>query len=233
MAFYQNIQRYNERAQSKYPFDCASTLLLDTYIFPTAWIESLNIQVTNCIFPLHVSDIVLQNKVISLHITDAQEQLTNTILLTEKGGTVIDSYSCASGQIRANAQLYPWLRGLIGDVVYGTMLLPDNALIICSQAITCSSFVGYTGLRIDGDYKGRSAILNFQRNIDVTIQEQNIRLDLYGNYDFSYQSAVKLWKVNDVDLKSKSLIIKHKALSDLRVVTDTNGIVITGVTDAT
>lgn len=231
MAFYQNIEIQNWRQQSKYPFDMSSTLKLDQHIFPVNWIQSLNLQVYKAVFPLHISRIVSADNTVQLQVVDRQSELQCVIQLKEDENKILDAYSCIAGQMRTSPQLFPWLKQLVGGTVYGTMQLLDTALIIDSQAITCTAFKGYTGISVNNTYVGQSAILNFQRNVTLSKQASGIRMDAFGNYPATYQKQIKLQKVNGVQLKGKQLLIKHRSLADLRVVTDSENITLTGVTD--
>lgn len=231
MAFYQNIEIQNWRQQSKYPFDMSSTLMLDQHIFPVNWIRSLNLQIYKAIFPLHISKLVLVNNCVQLHVVDRQSQLQCIIYLEERTSKILDAYSCIAGQIKVAPQLFPWLRQLVSGTVYGTMQLLDTALIICSQAITCMAFEGYAGISVNNTYMGQDATLNFQRNVTLSKTSTGLRIDAFGDYQATYQKTIKLQRVNGIQLKGKQLLIKHRSLSDLRVVTSGDKLTLTGVTD--
>ena len=109
MAFYQNLEIHNQRQLSKYPFDNSSTLLLDTHVFPVNWIESMNLQIQDAVFPLYISKVAIQEKIIELTVVDGSGQLQCRILLTPDSNRIIDSYDCIAGQIKADSRLYNWL----------------------------------------------------------------------------------------------------------------------------
>lgn len=230
---YQNIEIKNKREQSKYPFTSTSTLQVGKYTFPVNWIKSLSLQISKAVFPLYVGSIYTESQFVVLRVVDKVSQLQCYIRLSKNSGYVKTDYNTNCGQIKADTYLYDWLYGLVKNSVYGYIDLDSNALIFDGSVITCVYFEGYTGLTINNQYAGSDVILNFQRNIETIVQNEQVRLNVYGDYDYAFQNAQKLQYVNGVDLKNKSLLIQHRALSDIRVTTDSNKISLVGVTDAT
>lgn len=235
MAYYQNLQISKQRVQSKYPFDDSSTLMLGGHTFPGSWIVSLNLIVTTGLFPLYVSRVSFADQTVIMDITDGNGNTNLFIRLYTEDACVVDGDGRSAGSILVQPQLFPWLQRLVRDTFYGTIILPSTALILSSEVITCAYFKGYSGVQCNNTVTGPKVILNFQRNVKVTRgdADKDISLNIYGDYAYSYQNTNKLQQINSLDLRNKSLIIKHKKLADLRVVTANKTITLTGVTDVT
>lgn len=230
---YQNIEIKNKREQSNYPFTGLSTLKVGKYTFPVNWVRSLSLQISSAVFPLYINTIYTDTQYVILSVIDKMSQVQCYIKLGPESAAVVTAYNTICGQISVDNQLYNWLYDLIKDSVYGRIDLNSNDLVFDGSVITCVCFKGYTGLSVNNRYAGSDVILNFQRNIETVIQGSQVRLNVYGDYDYSFQKQQKLQYINGIDLKNKSLLIQHRALSDLRVVTDSNKISLIGVTDVT
>ena len=230
---YQNIEIQNKREQSKYPFTGDSTLEIGKYIFPVNWIKSLSVQVSSAVFPLYINTLYVQGDFVVLKVLDKNAQIQCYLKIGATQSKIETENGIICGQLYIDTQLYSWLYNLIKSTVSGYIDLNSNALIFDGSVITCVHFKGYTGLSINNKYIGSDVLLNFERNIQVEIDGASVVLNVYGDYDYSFQKISKLQSVNNIDLKNKSLIIQHRALSNLRIATETNKISLIGVTDVT
>lgn len=233
MSYFQNVETSNLRDISNFPFTDTSSLEVGKYKFPAPWISSLRLQVQNAVFPLHIGNIHTDDVFIVLSVVDNTGTSVCDIKIAEQACFIVDSFNKIAGQIQVDGQLYSWLYKLIKNSVYGYMQLKSDALVIASQVIACVYFQGYTGLSVNNTYIGQDVILNFQRNIETIRAGSNLRLNVYGDYSYSYQNQRKLQVVNGKDLRGKDLLIQHSMLSDLRVSTQSGKISFIGVTDAT
>ena len=246
MAVYHNIQTSNRRSESKYPFDSSASLLMGKYTFPCHMIKSLGIQVKQGRFPLYFGSIsAKQNKVI-FQIKDITSATLGTLqLISQTSGKVLDANGCVCGGIAFQPALYKWCLELVSTTRYKYMSLLSSQLPLSSQVITCLYYTGYRGLNFSGRALGADVILNFQRNLIPTIQKSSkkLRIDTWGDYQLPSSqgqgqddSEVYLSRINapsTMDMTGGNVIIKHKTLSNVRVVTKQNKILITGVKDVT
>lgn len=241
MANYTNIQTSNRREQSKYPFDSSASLLLGKYTFPCHMIKSLGIQVKSGRFPIYLGSISVKDTRVIFQIKDIAATVLGTIqLLSQTKGRVIDVDGSACGGIQFEVPLYKWCLQLIGTTRYKHMSLLSSQLPLASQIITCLYYTGYKGLQFEGKYLGADIILNFQRNVIPDITADKLRLDLWGDYkltsDQPADPQLYLTRVNapsSIDMTGGNLVIKHRTLSDVRVITKADKLLITGVKDVT
>ena len=236
----QNIQTLNRRQQSKYPFDAAADLHLDKCTFPCSFIKSLKLQVSGVAFPLYIG--ALRQLPYINHTTaagiryivkDANDYTCCYIdIIDEKTATVIDTYGNLCGSMSFQPQLYKWSLQLVKNTVYGYLQLTPTNLPLSSFVISCCYFKGFKGVSIGGQYVGNRAILNFTQNIVPQFDQDKIRLDLFSDYYLQVdQEPQRFVSVNGIPMEGKSLIIKHRTLSNLRVITQNQTITMAGVTD--
>lgn len=255
MATYQNIEEANKRQFSKYPFDPSSTLKLDIYTFPVAWIKSLSVVVGKCVFPLYINKIYIEQKAVCLDIVDWQGTFISKIVIQAESAYIQNKAHCIGGAVYTDPALYSWLFDIIKTNFYNGLQLVSSSLILSDTVITCCYYDFFSGLSVNGVYAGNDVHINFQRNteyagnpeelpnygLDIAQQQgpafkgtgMPVRINVLGDYAYTYENKTKLKYVNGVDLANKTLIIKSRPLADLRVQTTQGKISLTGVTDAT
>ena len=228
------ISAQNKKFLSNYPFDASSTLKIDNHTFPATLIKSLKLQVHQAIFPLHIGSIeILQNKAV-ITIFDAQQ---SRIAYAECS---IDSTKCffknnyglSCGSMVYDPQLVDFLYGLPNTAYGGSIQLSSDTLILDIQTISCVAFNGIINVNINGVDMGNKVNINFHEPFKLTKVQNEIAFSVTGQIDYSYKDAIKLQKVNNVDLKGKSLLVRAQMLSDLRVNTAQGELNLTGVRDA-
>lgn len=72
MAVYDQVMDSNDRAQSKYPFDEASTMLIDQHTVPCSLIYSMKLQVQNAVFPVFIGSLSSANETLFITVKDSR-----------------------------------------------------------------------------------------------------------------------------------------------------------------
>lgn len=94
----------------------------------------MNLVVTEGEFPLYISKLATDAAAekITMSVTDNSGNLTCSIILSAEESLVLDKTGRLSGGIATDARLFPWLKRLLQGTVAGTLILPSQALILCS-----------------------------------------------------------------------------------------------------
>lgn len=227
---YSNQPTHVQKKQSSYPFDKKSSLLFQLSIFPTQLIKSCIINIRKAVFPIYISEFLLQDNKVYMRLADTQETLGYVLVQKDKTlCPILSSNDTVLGSMQVDNRLYQFLQSRLKNMFRFTHTCTSDNFIISSQCINCCWINGYQVLNID-DYRFKNdVVLDFRNNATYDISDNTV--NVFGDLQVNTVAASKVVYVNGQDMRNKGLVIQHKMLSDIRVVSK-NTITMTSVLDA-
>lgn len=241
---YTNTDISNAREHTKYPFTQQSTCILGNVLFNTSCIKSLSICVQSARFPLFIDKIKRSSGTVILQITSLDITFKAFVYVTPNSSIYLikNTYDQIVGTVAVQQQdsyMYNFFNAYLTTTAQ--VQAASDAFILAPECIKCINYEALRYLKA-GDYTlKRKANIYFGNNCYLLAEDDNISINVAGDLDMSYKQIKKLKTIKvtnedigetvEQDLASKNIILKHTMLSDLRVVTKQDQILLTGVMD--
>lgn len=229
-----NIQQRNLRNISKYPFTQDSSLALDNIIFPSTLIKSLNIHIQDIQLPVYWTKFSYIQKHIQIAVADKNLETIGNIFIYENKqiSDIRDNYGLFMGTMYHQKQLFIFLSQYIKKLHNSQVQLDPYSFKISGDCLTCIHYSGCVGVKVNQNLITKDIDIYFQNNIVLknTNTRDSFTVNTFGNYNKAFQRDV-LKYINGINVQGCTVTIKHTALGNLRVVTNSTGIILNGVKD--
>lgn len=227
MARYQNTDIQLDSLNTKYPFTETSSCKLGTNLLPAGVITGINIAVSKPCIQLHIAKISLSGNKISIQFKDNgfTVSYTCTVIPDSQVCFIKNEFNCACGIISYQKALFNILQAVLRQQTDKTLSFSKSNFCLLNQCFSCCAITGIQDLKIN---KQSSDYIQLTDNIVYTDTGGTTSISVYGDVpDASIQS---LKTINGQNLGKRHVVIKHRTLSNLRVLSD-NGIQLAGVKD--
>lgn len=227
MARYQNTDIQIDSLNTKYPFTEASSCRLGVSLLPAGIITGINISVDKPCIQLHISKIKLNGNNISIQFKD------NGFTVSYSCNIVPDSqicfikneFNCACGILGYQKSFFNILQAVLRQQSDKSLSFSKANFCLLNQCLSCCSLSGIQDLKVNGQ---NTDYIQLTDNIVYTDAQNNISIDVYGDVPYSTEKTLKT--INGQPLGKRHVVIKHRTLSNLRVISQ-NGIQLAGVKD--
>ena len=227
MARYQNTDIQVDSLNTKYPFTENSSCKLGTSILPAGSITGINISVSKPCIQLHISKISLNNNKISIQFKDTGFTVSYicTVIPDSQVCFIKNEFSCACGIMSYQKSFFNIMQAVLRQQTDKSLNFSKTNFCLLNQCLSCCAITGIQDLKIN---KQNSDYIQLTDNIIYTDPEGNISISVYGDVPASSTQSLKT--INGQTLGKRHVVIKHRTLSNLRVLSD-NGIQLAGVKD--
>lgn len=235
-----------EGVLSTFPFLDSSMPVSDGFIFEPGWF-------TQCIFyivpdrimlPIRMSRIYVAQECIGLQFSDASGVIATALLRRSQHNyrtvRIVDSYGITCGLLTYDTTIVLYLLPILNIMHGGSWDTPSGSFILDSAVLVPLSNIGVQRIVDAQDKLVDTVILQTNICYDNVDSKINMLCDIQPIAGAAIQQLVVsgtqsgqayVQPTIDTVVSSKHITLTHSIKSDVRVITDSNDIVVTGAAD--